>query len=278
MPGPIAAYFSHHKCASDWTLRVLTQLSEAAGFRVFHTHWPARLPMGFADMEPWRSRIAEAWAFAATGEFDLLIATNAEIDHVRTLSARGFRGFHVIRDPRDIIVSGYFSHLASHPVHPDQNPWLIRHREQLQTCGKAEGVLAELDYSSTHMDRIRHWEYGYGGVTETRFERVMPNPEVELAALLADTGIVVDGWTAPADAPLQVRVSREQWDAIMEANTFRTLTAGRARGEESHGHHLRSGLPGDWRNHFTPEVTARFKALYPGMVPALGYEADDAWE
>jgi len=172
MPGPIAAYFSHHQCASDWTLRVLTQLSQAAGVRVFHTHWPARLPMGFAEREPWRSRIAEAWEFAATGDFDLLIATNAEIDHVRTLSGRGFRGFHVLRDPRDIIVSGYFSHLASHPVHPDQNPWLIPHRE-------------------------------------------------------------------PAGAPLQVRVRKEQWDAITDANSFRTLTAGRARGEASHGHHLR---------------------------------------
>lgn len=278
MPRPIAAYFGHHKCASDWMLRVLTQLSEAAGFRVCHTHWPARLPMGFADIEPWRSRIAEAWAFAATGDFDLLIATNAEIDHVRTLSGRGFRGFHMIRDPRDIIVSGYFSHLASHPVHPDHNPWLIRHRERLQACGKVDGLLAELDYASTHMDRIRHWEYGYGGLTETRFEVVMPNPEVELAMLLADTGIVVDGWTAPAGAPLQVRVRKEQWDAIMEANSFRTLTAGRDRGEESPAHHLRSGLAGDWRNHFTPEVTERFKSLYPGMVPALGYEANDGWE
>ena len=30
-----------------------------------------------------------------------------------------FRGIHLIRDPRDIVVSGYFSHLKTHP----ENEW-----------------------------------------------------------------------------------------------------------------------------------------------------------
>ncbi|MFN0105592.1 MAG: sulfotransferase domain-containing protein [Bryobacteraceae bacterium] len=278
MPKPIAAYFSHHKCATDWALRVLTQLSRAVGFTVHHTHWPMRLPLDFEKKPPWDARIAEAWDFAANGDFDLLIATNAEIDHVRTLSQRGFKGFHVIRDPRDVIVSGYFSHLASHYIDPDQNPWLGVHRERLQTRSKEEGLLAELDYSSTHMDRIRYWEYGYEGTLESRFEDVMPNPDVEFARLLAFTGIVVDGYTAPDDAPVSIRISREIWDSVMEANSFRNLTAGREKGEESPSHHLRSGLAGDWRNHFTPAVTERFKRLYPGMAVALGYEKDDFWQ
>ncbi len=277
MPTPIAAYFSHHKCASDWTLRVLKQLAEAAGFRVHHTHWPKRLPLGFDRIPPWPERIAASWAFAAEGDYDLLIATNAEMDHVRTLSARGFRGFHVIRDPRDIIVSGYFSHLASHPVHPDANPWLVLHRELLQNRSKEDGLLLELEYSATHMHRIRDWEYGYGGIVETRFEIVMPKPEVELARLLAGTGIVVDGWEAPADAPVAIRIPAEVWAAVMEANSFQNLTAGREKGQQAQGHHLRSGVAGDWRNHFTPAVVEKVKKLYPGMVPGLGYEADDSW-
>jgi hypothetical protein len=150
MPKPIAAYFSHHKCASDWTLRVLKQLADAIGMKVHHSHWPVRLPLGYHNEPKWAGRIAESWEYAANGDYDLLIATNAEMEHVRTLTARGFHGFHVIRDPRDIIVSGYFSHLASHPVDPDQNPWLMVHRELLNRCGKEEGLLAELDYSSTH--------------------------------------------------------------------------------------------------------------------------------
>ncbi len=278
MPKPIAAYFSHHKCASDWTLRVLKQLADAIGMKVHHTHWPMRLPLGFHNEPKWAGRIAESWDFAANGDFDLLIATNAEMEHVRTLSARGFHGFHVIRDPRDIIISGYFSHLASHPVDPDQNPWLMVHRELLNHCGKEEGLLAELEYSSTHLDRIRFWEYGYGGIRESRFETLMPNPAVELAQLLAHTGIVVDGYEAPAGAPLALRVPADTWAAIMDANSFQKLTAGRAKGEEARASHLRSGVAGDWRNHFTAPVTAKFKVLYPGMVPALRYEADDNWE
>jgi hypothetical protein len=113
---------------------------------------------------------------------------------------------------------------------------------------------------------------------ESRFETLMPNPAVELARLLAHTGIVVDGYEAPAGAPLTFRVPTTTWEAIMDANSFQKLTAGRAKGEESRSSHLRSGVAGDWRNHFTPPVTAKFKALYPGMVPALGYEADDDWK
>jgi len=277
MAQPIAAYFSHHKCASDWTLRVLTQLSQATGIRIHHTHWPKRLPLGYERMAPWDSRIAASWEFAATGDYDLLIATNAEMDHVRQLTARGFRGFHVIRDPRDIIVSGYFSHLASHYVDPNQNPWLGEHRQRLQTLSKEEGLLAELDYSSTHMDRIRFWEYGFHGIVESRFETVMPKPETELAALLTAVGICVEDHPAPAAVDASFHVPASVWDTIMQANSFRKLTAGREKGEESTASHLRSGLAGDWRNHFTTAVSAKFKRLYPGMVPALGYEAGDDW-
>lgn len=277
MPRPIAAYFSHHKCASDWTLRVLKQLSEAVGFRVHHTHWPKRLPLGFDRMRTWAERIEASWEVAAQGEYDLLIATNAEMEHVRTLSARGFSGFHVIRDPRDIIVSGYFSHLSSHPVNPDANPWLCLHRELLQRRSKEDGLLLELEYSVTHMNRIRNWEYGYQGIVESRFETVMPAPEVELAGLLAGTGIVVDGWTAPAGAAVSIPISGATWAAVMEANSFRKLTAGREKGQSEQSHHLRSGVAGDWRNHFTPAVVEKFKHLYPGMVPGLGYETDDSW-
>lgn len=277
MRKPIAAYFSHHKCASDWTLRVLTELAQTAGLRVHHTHWPKHLPYEFEKQEPWGTRITESWDIAANGDYDLLIATNAEMDHVRTLTARGFKGFHVIRDPRDVIVSGYFSHLASHYVDPSQNPWLGIHRERLQRLSKEDGLLAELEYSNTHMNRLRHWEYGFAGVTESRFEWIMPSPEKELAQLLALTGITVEGFTAPEDAPLAVGISRDEWARIMENHSFQKLAEGRKKGEESRTHHLRSGLAGDWRNHFTPAVSESFKALYPGMVPLLGYAADDNW-
>lgn len=277
MPRPIAACLTHHKCASDWALRVLNQLAAGTGLRIHHTHWPLRLPYEFEEQEPWKERIAGSWNFACQGDYDLLLATNADIENVRRLAARGFAGFYIIKDPRDIVVSGYYSHLESHYVDPLQNPWLAIHRKDLQERSKEDGLLAELEYSSHHINRIRNWEYGYGGILESRFETVTPNPSHELARLLAHTGILLDGWTAPPDSPLSFRIPRELWDSIMEANTFQALTAGRSRGEESRGRHLRSGLSGDWKNHFTPAVLSRFKELYPGIIASLAYAPDDSW-
>lgn len=66
---------------------------------------------------------------------DVLCYVNAEIGSVRPL--RDYRGFHVIRDPRDVGVSGYFSHLHSHPI----GDWyeLAEHRRELQSLPRHEG-------------------------------------------------------------------------------------------------------------------------------------------
>ena len=37
-------------------------------------------------------------------------------DYAQVEALQPLKGVHVIRDPRDIIVSGYFSHKHSHPV------------------------------------------------------------------------------------------------------------------------------------------------------------------
>ncbi len=54
-------------------------------------------------------------------------------------------------------------------------------------------------------------------------------------------------------------------------------TTGRKKGQEAEHSHLRKGVAGDWRNHFTDVHVKQFKSSYPGLLARLGYEADDNW-
>src|SRR5258708_5775409 len=170
MPQPIMACFGHHKCATEWMTSILTQLCDALGLKTYLTHWPLRLPLGYEREVCFAGQIKAARLHCASADFDFLISLNSDVELVRAIVERGFRGFHVIRDPRDIITSGYFSHLATHHVHPDRNPWLLDHRKRLQALDQEEGFLLELDYAATYMERLAHWDYANPNVFETRFE------------------------------------------------------------------------------------------------------------
>jgi hypothetical protein len=61
------------------------------------------------------------------------------------------------------------------------------------------------------------------------------------------------------------------------ANDFRKKSGGRIRGEQDVAHHYRAGIPGDWKNHFFPELTRRFKAEYGDVLIKLGYEKNADW-
>ena len=64
---------------------------------------------------------------------------------------------------------------------------------------------------------------------------------------------------------------------IVWRNRFEAQTGGREKGQVNVRSHYRSGQPGDWVNHFSPEHKQLFKDLYPGLVPTLGYAQSDDW-
>jgi hypothetical protein len=270
--GPIFAYFGHHKCASRWVRRILSELCALLGLKSFHTHWPLRLPLGLETRDSFSERIRSSRAYCANGDFDFLIATNADWELVRDLEERGFRAFHLIRDPRDIIVSGYFSHLCSHPVHPDENPWLLEHRGRLLTLSLEEGILLELEYASTYLERLSQWDYHNPATYENRFELLTADPEAEMRRTLAFCGILV-GSAAPPEGMLRtVQCSEQVYTDVMRRNSFERLSGGRGPGVKDPSSHFRSGVSGDFQNYFTPAIHDRFDHLYPGLVKQLGYE------
>ena len=112
------AYFGHHRCATMWTMAIIRALGRELGLRVAEESRYHQLP---ADLPQ-------------TGFFAHLNATDSV---VQKLAGLEYRGFHVIRDPRDILVSSYFSDKYSHPVYGQQ---FAQFREQLGAVEFDQGM------------------------------------------------------------------------------------------------------------------------------------------
>src|SRR5207248_3328040 len=106
--------------------------------------------------------------------------TNAKHRYVSGLTQ--YKGFHVIRDPRDIVVSAYYSHLHSHPT----NGWpeLARHRELLTSISKEEGLSCEMEFLRREFEDMQSWDYSMPYVLEIKLETLVQNPYVGFLEIL----------------------------------------------------------------------------------------------
>ena len=182
-------------------------------------------------------------------------------DNFRALpKPASWRAFAVVRDPRDVVVSWYFSWKYSHPVVGD----VAEHREKLQACGeeaglcyavrqlRERGLFAALDSwnpMSPTCGRVAIFRYEdlVGGNQLATFERLFAHCDVAMPRLVLQN--------------------------LLAANSFATLTRGRTRGVEDINSHLRKGTPGDWRNYFTPRVKEAFETINGDLPARLGYES-----
>lgn len=288
----LCAFFGHHKCATGWTGGTLRELALHMGrkYRVVNqTH-------DFADSE-------SLGGFVRKEGIEVLTYANANIIHARTLPEH--RGFHVVRDPRDVLVSAYFSHKKTHGT--ANWPELIEHRERLQSLSKFDGLMAEMEFSAPFFEDMRTWDYHQENVLELRMEDVTASPVEFFLQIASFLGILRQadfsgvGLAAhrlltksnrmnhrgrrfmPGHLPM-IPVLKQPIDKIAQSvvkkiasgRTFEKLT-GRSRGQENRNTHLRKGVPGDWVNHFEPEHLVAFKDRYNDLVLDLGYASTPDW-
>jgi len=279
--GPQLAYFGHHKCASTWVHNVLMNVCDEAGWSC---NYLANAGMFEHDLAAWLQR----------HPVDVLCYVNADIEQVRRLPP--YRGFHMVRDPRDILTSAYFSHKHSHATHAW--PELVEHRERLNAVSKDEGLLLELDFNADVFDEMRRWDYEQPEVLELRMEEFTPDPlngwmrvfhhldivderhhgkKAQLAYLLASSANVLKRhgrWPFGRRLP---GLPAERLLGLVWNNRFETKTKGREAGKEDVESHYRKGVAGDWANHFTPRQVDAFKERYNDLLVQLGYETGADW-
>jgi hypothetical protein len=225
-------YVGHHKCASGYICNVLETVAETAGISVSPR---------MSKREP------EEYATIAR-DHQLLLLDNwfgGRID----LAAFPHRGFHVVRDPRDIAISQYYSHRDSHPP----GPWLTEERTALRRLPEREGIAAVMNgrLLTAVLEEMAAWDYGRPDMLETSFERLTTSPRAEWERIFAFLGLdrLDDALTA-----------------VLAGNRFERL-------RELQPGHYRDGRTEQWRA-LPEELLGPFMERWGPLVERLGYPLD----
>lgn len=282
---PLYGYFGHHKGATTWTAQIIREVCDYLG-----------LAMSVLPNE--RVFDKDLQSYAARNKIDFVCYVNADYDYVQAVR-RPLRGFHVVRDPRDIAVSSYFSHLYSHPT-TSTWPALAEHRAKLQELAKDDGLRLEILSSRWEFEHLYKWDYQRPDMLELQMETLTQHPQQEYQRVFRFLGLLNDteaGLAAQSLDSLRLAVNRAlqrsrgrlpvrlkangispaRLQTIVDANQFTKLAGGREPGQEDVKSHYRKGVAGDWRNHFNEEHIALFKENFNDLLIRLGYETDDRW-
>lgn len=236
---PAVFHVTHWKAGSQWVRAVL----EAAE--------PDRIVPVHGSIERLQPSLVQGGVYtpiyASYGQF------RARVPH--DLAQRTFA---VIRDPRDTLVSWYFSLLHSHT--PDE-PSVLESRQFLSGLNKTDGLAVLICKHLYDVVSIQR-EWLESGAKVFRYEDLVSDQHETFRQIFEFCGI-------------QIPDSRRT--RIVNRQSFSRLTRWRLGRRENIRSHLRKGVVGDWRSHFCDRLKQLFKLHHGQTLIQAGYERDDSW-
>ncbi len=235
-PRPLLVHCGHHKSGTVWFRRVLLSVGRHYGLR-YRNGGPRPLPP----------------------ETDLAYYANAGSFERHQLGGRPFRGSHLVRDPRDLVVSGYEYHLVTTEewaTEPSPHYDGKSYQAMLRGLDEEAGLMAEIEWlAAGTAGAMGAWDYHQPEFLELRYEDVLADERSSFERLFRWYGFDDDAVGLGLDAVERFSLSR-----------------GGARPA-----HVRAGAPGEWEGRLGPAHLARFKELTGDLVVRLGYEATADW-
>ena len=272
------SFYGHPKCAGTWFSGYFIALSNRLGLNYKYK----QIVLIPENLEELRQRDG----------IDMYISQNSSYSKAKEIKAQ--KGIHVIRDPRDITVSAYYSYKNSHPV--DGWTQLAELRDKLNNCDMDEGLVHIMEFNKVDIQRMAEWEYTDPDFKNVKLEDFMSNPSGTMISCLEFLGFIEDGNTVPdlkyystafvnriskkLGWPLKIRQSNltiSQAEYLYENMKFTKMSKGRAPGEERKDSHFRKGVAGDWKNHFKSQHKEKFIDIYGDTLQKLGYEKSNDW-
>ena len=172
------------------------------------------------------------------------------------LRRAGVRYVILFRDLRDVAVSNYF-YVCNTPWHPEYRHYHGRTVEEgLETF--AERTLP------AYVQWVRSWQ---------------ANRDPERSLVFRYEELLADdlGCLRKMAALFELPGSDDELRTIAERNSFKAMSGGRERGEESGSSFQRKGQAGDWKNHFTPAITEVYRRVLGEFLVEFGYERSEDW-
>lgn len=169
------------------------------------------------------------------------------------------RTFFIYRDPRDLLVSSYFSTRDSHTPMGD----VLAVRAVLRERSQKDGLLYLIDNLTRKgmFNAVRSWV------------EAPPSDEVRLIRYEDLTG---QNQAAEMDALMRhcgISLPSGELSTLLEKYSFSRMNERKKAGSVSH---YRKGAAGDWRNHFDDDIEQAFRNATGNLLDILGYSAAEA--
>lgn len=258
---------THHKAGTTLVGSVMSDVAAELGlrFRVAHPETGTYLPKRADVVHHLHSRIPS----------DAL--------------PKGVRGVHVIRDPREVVVSGYLYHLRTDeawctnddfrvvgPIGFPQVPferltdteeekaaYLERlggrsYRENLRSRSREEGLVFEMDgYAGRTIRDMLAWLPGRPGFLELKLEEIMADYDAAWERIFGHMGLSGNALHRALAVARSHDLSRQSAESV-EKNPHVSSTRFR---------------PDKWQEEFTPAVRKAYEKRFDGAHEQLGYSA-----
>ncbi|OGW56187.1 MAG: hypothetical protein A3D21_03710 [Nitrospirae bacterium RIFCSPHIGHO2_02_FULL_42_12] len=173
-----------------------------------------------------------------------------------------YKAIYILRDPRDLVVSYYFSTMYSHaPL-----PGIDAKREKLIDMELNDGLTFCMQnfIDRGHFEAQRSWIHACDDtVMLVRYEDLVGPHSEDFFKKIFDH--------------CKIELTEYDLQKLLDKYSFEKLSKGRKQGEENQRQHYRKGIAGDWKNYFSDDVKDVFKQKTGDLLIALKYERDMNW-
>jgi hypothetical protein len=184
-------------------------------------------------------------------------------DYAHILDREDVRVLHLIRDPRDVLISAMHYHKKSteswlHTPVPGYNN--VTYQRRLKALpSRLEQYVFEMEHSTAGTLRgMLGWQYGRANCFEARYESLRQDADLSYWTRIADF--------LGFDETERQSCRRRFW----QNSLFGGLT-------RLGNKHVRSGDVAQWKREFNRELAYAFVDRFPTVLQKLNYEPDNNW-
>lgn len=221
--------------------------------KVMTTYFSAVLPLlGFGLRLPHE----KVYLSPPSASARLVLAMHSKLDLPQLAP---YRGVHIMRDPRDMIVSGYHYHKWTYETwarRPDDNG--ISYQQKLNSMDKDAGLFLEIDhFIFFYRTMLENWDMADPDTLELSYDDLMgADRDQRYHDIFAHLGL--EG----RDLDLAVNLMR-----LFEAGSRSGLKSGKTA-EKSH---MRSGRSGQWKAELSADHIAYIEEELGPVLRKFGY-------